>query len=65
MYRLEAIADQVQLLTSSQAKPGTGKVEGRAIHHRESHRVTIEADADLDIGNMDGDMIEFDDAHSS
>jgi hypothetical protein len=60
---MASITDQVQFLTTPQAKPGSGKIKGRAIHQGKAHRVAIKTDTRLDIGNMDGDMIEFNDLH--
>ena len=59
MHRLITVTDQVQFLIDSQAEPGTGKVERRTIHRRQTQNVPIKRHADRDIGNMQCHVIEL------
>src|SRR5437773_6372620 len=53
------LANEMQLLIGAQTKPGTGKRERRPRDRLQPQHVAIERDAPLDIGNMQGDVIEL------
>ena len=59
--RLLALADDVQLLIVPQAKPGPGKAERRPRNRRQTEHVAIERNRPLDVGDMDGNVVELGD----
>ncbi len=54
---LATAGDQVQFLGGAEAKPGPREVEGRARKGFEAQNIAVEADALVDVGNVDGNMI--------
>ena len=60
---LLALADDVQLLIDSEAKPRTGKREGWPWNRRQAEDIAIERDAAVNIGDVDCDVVELGDDH--
>ena len=54
---LAAAGNQVQFLGGAQAKPGSRKIEGRARKGFEAQDIAVEADALVDVGDVDGNVI--------
>jgi len=63
-HRLLALPDDVQLLIGSNPEPGPRKRESRPRNRFKSQHIAIKRHAPLDIGNMNGDVVELGDVHS-
>lgn len=59
MHRLITVTDQMQFLIDTQTKPGTGKIERRSIHRRQTQNVPIKRHTDRDIGDVQCHVIEL------
>lgn len=60
---LDAIADQVQLLAMTQAKPCTREIECGSRQRIELERTCVEPRADVDVSDVEGDVVQFTDEH--
>jgi hypothetical protein len=58
-----APADEVQLLIRADAKPRPGKAKCRTRHGREPEHVAIKGDALVEIGDVQGDVVELGGQH--
>jgi hypothetical protein len=58
-----AFPDQMQFLIRTQSKPGAGEIKCWPIHHQKPHRVAIESNACIHVGDMNCDMIELNNLH--
>jgi hypothetical protein len=58
--RLRPLADDVQLLIGPQPEPGAGERKPRPRDRLQAKDIAVKSHAPLDIGNVDGDVIELD-----
>src|SRR4029450_10450555 len=58
------LADDVQVLIDAEPKPGAGKRESRPRDRLQLEHVAIEGHAPLDVGNVNGNVIELTDKHA-
>lgn len=61
--RLISIANQVKFLVFTEPKPSTRKVKRGSIHHRKPHRIPVKSDTCVDIGDMEGNVIQLSGKH--
>lgn len=63
MDRQISVTDQVQFLVLTELEPGAREIKRRAFQGGQFQRITIECDTGVDIGNMQGNVIELSNDH--
>ncbi len=58
-----ALANEVEFLLRTKAKPCSGKVEGRAREGFQTESITVEIAGGFEVFHVEGDVIEFENLH--